>query len=129
MEIIFILLLLMITIIFFLGIRRALIMSKISVGLIAKYENLQFSSALIDEIFLAIKQDFFLRRILEKNHATKEDIRILHYKLMKYGNFRKYNRYVPITSFFNVSTLDYLLKHKLDEDILITKKMLDHFHF
>lgn len=129
MNFTFIFFLVIVTIIFLLGIFRAFRMSKISVGLIEKYENDKNNPALIEEIFSEVSKDFFLSRVLKKNSATKNDIEILHKKLMKWGDFRKYNRYVPITSFFNVSALDYLLKHKTDDAKSLTQKMMNIFHF
>ena len=120
--------LLAVTVIFLLGISRSFKMSKISVSLIKKYENDKKNPELINEIFDEINKDIFLARIFKKNSATKKDIELLHRKLMIWGDFRKYNRYVPITSFFNVSTLDYLLKHKSDDAKKITEKVMNHFH-
>ena len=114
---------------FVFAIRRTLKMSRISVGLIEKYENDKRNPQLIDEIFSAISDDILLKRILKRHGATKQDISRLHAKLMKWGDFRKYNRYVPITSFFNVSTLEYLLEHKNDDAKSLTEKMMNHFHF
>ena len=111
------------------GTCRAMQISKISVKLIEKYENDKNNPNLILEIFEVLNEDFFLRRILKKNHATKSDIEVLHFKLMYWGDFRKYNRYIPITAFFNVSTLDYLLKHKSDDSLSLTKEMMNHFHY
>ena len=115
-------------IIFVFGTRRALRMSRISVALIEKYENDKKNPALIQEIFDALREDFRCKKILAKYNATAEDIKLLHKKLMKWGDFRKYNRYVPITSFFNVTTLEYLLKHKNDDAKSLTEKMMNHFH-
>ena len=84
-------------------------MSKKSVALIEKYYDDQKNPRLVDELFIAINEDFFLRRILRKHNADLSDIADLHKKLLKWGDFRKYNRYIPITSFFNVTTLEYLL--------------------
>ena len=112
MNFIFIFLLAVVTIIFLLGTFRTFRISKISVGLIEKYEKDKNNPELINEIFSEISKDFFLGRVFKKNFGTKKDIELLHRKLMKWGDFRKYNRYVPITSFFNVTTLEYLLKHK-----------------
>ena len=123
------LLFLSVTIIFFIGIYRSFNISKISVRLIEKYSQTRNDPKLIDEILETICNDILLRRILKKNHATRADIEILHHKLMQWGDFRKYNRYIPITSFFNVSTLDYLLKHKSEDALSLTKKMMNHFHF
>ena len=128
MNIVFILFLIIITIIFFLGIRRALVISETSVHLINKYEHDKNNSNLIDEIFSFITKDFLLNRVVRENFATKKDIEILHSKLMEWGDFRKYNRYIPITSFFNLTTLDYLLKHKNEDAQSLTKKMMNHFH-
>ena len=113
---------------FIFAIRRTLRMSKISVGLINKYENDKNNPQLIEEIFSAINSDVLLKRILKRHNATKRDISRLHAKLMKWGDFRKINRYVPITSFFNVSTLEYLLEHKNDDAKSLTEKMMNHFH-
>ena len=114
---------------FVFAIRRTLKMSKASVALIEKYENDKLNPQLIDEIFAAISDDVLLNRILKRHQATRRDIQRLHAKLMKWGDFRKYNRYVPITSFFNVHTLEYLLEHKNDDAKSLTEHMMNHFHF
>lgn len=111
------------------AIRRTLKMSRTSVGLINKYENDKLNPQLIDEIFAAISDDVLLKRILKRHNASRRDIQRLHAKLMKWGDFRKYNRYVPITSFFNLHTLEYLLEHKNDDAKSLTEKMMNHFHF
>ena len=113
---------------FVFAIRRSMRMSRASVALIEKYENDKFNPQLIDEIFAAISDDVLLKRILKRHNATRRDILKLHAKLMKWGDFRKYNRYVPITSFFNVHTLEYLLEHKNDDAKSLTEKMMNHFH-
>lgn len=113
---------------FVFAIRRTMKMSRASVALIEKYENDKDNPQLIDEIFAAISADALLGRILKQHNATKRDISKLHAKLMKWGDFRKYNRYVPITSFFNVHTLEYLLAHKNDDAKSLTEKMMNHFH-
>ena len=114
---------------FVFAINRSMRMSKASVSLIEKYENDKRNPQLIDEIFSAISDDVLLKRIIKRHNATRRDIARLHAKLMKWGDFRKYNRYVPITSFFNVSTLEYLLEHKDDDAKSLTEKMMNHFHF
>ena len=129
MKIFFALLLIFVAAIFLLGTLRALTMSKKSVALIQKYENDKKNPQLVEEIFSTISKDFFLRRILEKHNATVDDIAKLHKKLLILGDFRKYNRYIPITSFFNKTTLEYLLTHKDDSAKSLTEKMMNHFHF
>ena len=114
---------------FILSIRRSMRMSKASVRLIKKYEKDKRNPKLIDEIFSSLNDDALLKRILKRHNASKRDISKLHAKLMKWGDFRKHNRYVPITSFFNVSTLEYLLEHKDDDAKALTEKMMNHFHF
>lgn len=113
---------------FVLGIARALRMSKKSVALIEKYEGDFKNPALVEEIYAAVRADFLLNQILKKHGATLEDFRQLNAKLMIWGDFRKYNRYVPVTSFFNRTTLEYLLAHKNDDARALTEKMLNHFH-
>ncbi|MBR1645910.1 MAG: hypothetical protein IJ685_03935 [Selenomonadaceae bacterium] len=113
---------------FIFAIRRSMRMSSASVALIEKYEHDKDNPQLIEDIFAAISSDVLLRRILKSHHATPKDISRLHAKLMKWGDFRKYNRYVPITSFFNVHTLEYLLSHKNDDAKSLTQKMMNHFH-
>ncbi|MBR2773701.1 MAG: hypothetical protein IKD73_01795 [Selenomonadaceae bacterium] len=127
---IFLNVLLVVLIVYFVfAIRRTLKMSRASVALIEKYENDKLNPQLIDEIFAAISDDVLLSRILKRHQATRRDIQRLHAKLMKWGDFRKYNRYVPITSFFNVHTLEYLLEHKNDDAKSLTEHMMNHFHF
>ena len=123
------LLLVALVIYFVYAIRRTLRMSKVSVSLIEKYENDKLNPKLIDEIIAAINDDALLRRIFQRHKATRHDISRLHAKLMKWGDLRKYNRYIPITSFFNVHTLEYLLEHKNDDAKSLTEKMMNHFHF
>ena len=129
MQILFTLLLVIVTIIFIAGTYRAFRMSKKSVALIEKYAGDQKNPQLINEIFVTVNEDFFLHRILRKHNATTSDIADLHKKLLKWGDFRKYNRYIPITSFFNVTALEYLLTHKNDDSKSLTEKMMNIFHF
>lgn len=129
MQIFFTFLFILIVTIFLAGTFRAYQMSKKSVALIQKYEDKKNNPQLIKEIFSAISQDFFLRRILLKHNASIDDIAKIHKKLLIWGDFRKYNRYIPITSFFNRTTLDYLLTHKNDDAKSLTTKMMNHFHF
>lgn len=129
MQIFFTALLIFVVAIFFCGTARAFLMSKKSVALIEKYENDKKNPRLPQEIFNELSKDFFLRRILTKHNATVNDIAKLHDKLLIWGDFRKYNRYIPITSFFNTNTLSYLLTHKGDDAKSLTEKMMNHFHF
>jgi len=127
-EFFLVVLLILVTFVFLTGICRAYLLSKKSVALIAKYENDKKNPQLIKDIFDIISKDYYLGNILKKNNADMKDISNLHKKLMKWGDFRKYNRYIPITSFFNKSTLKYLLEHKDDDAKSLTEKMMNHFH-
>ena len=129
MDIFLNLLLVALVVYFVFAIRRTLKMSRASVALIEKYQNDKLNPQLIEDIFNEISSDVLLKRILKRHNATQKDISRLHAKLMKWGDFRKYNRYVPITSFFNVHTLEYLLEHKNDDAKSLTQKMMNHFHF
>ena len=129
MENFFTLLLILVIIIFVGGTFRAFKMSRKSVALIRRYENDKKNPQLIQDIFIEVNKDFFLRRILKRHNATVDDIAKLHAKLLKWGDFRKYNRYIPITSFFNRTALEYLLTHKDDAAKSLTMKMMNHFHF
>ena len=128
MQYILIMILITAAIIFVFGTWRAMKMSKIAVALIEKYEDDKKNPALIQEIFDALREDFRCKKILAKHNATADDIKNLHKKLLKWGDFRKYNRYIPITSFFNVTTIEYLLTHKNDSSKSLTEKMMNHFH-
>ena len=127
-EFFLLLLLILVVFVFVTGICRSFLMSKKSVALISKYEHDKNNPKLITEIFQTISNDKILKNILTKNNATEKDISNLHKKLMKFGDFRKYNRYIPITSFFNRTTLKYLLEHKNDDAKSLTMKMMNHFH-
>ncbi len=129
MQNFFTILLIFVAIIFFAGTFRAFRMSKKSVALIEKYQHDKKNPQLIQDIFSSISGDFLLRRILKRHNATVNDIAKLHKKLLIWGDFRKYNRYIPITSFFNTNTLEYLLTHKDDDAKSLTEKMMNHFHF
>ena len=83
---------------------------------------------LFDEIYEYCQKDFKLRRIMQKHKATKEDIKALHKKLMTWGNIKKGRRFVPITSFFYVYSLNYLFEHRDDDDKKVTMRMLNFFH-
>ena len=86
------------------------------------------SPQLIDEIFDFITKDRRLSLIIKKYNADKNDIKALYKKLLIWGDFRKYNRFVPITSFFYAGALDYLLQHKDDDAKSLTMKMMNYFN-
>ena len=108
--------------------RHSMKRSAEAVRLISTYiEDLE-NPKLIEEIYAYCQSDWKLRRILAKYHGTSDDIRMLYHKLLFWGNFRKYNRFVPITSFFYAYSLGYLLRHKEDDAKELTMKMMNFLH-
>ena len=120
--------LIILTIFFVTEIQRSLKRSKKSVELIIKYADDKKNPQLIEDIFEFVNHEKRLSKIVKKYNADKNDFEALHEKLMIWGDFRKYNRYIPITSFFYVSALDYLLEHKDEDPKILTQKMMNYFH-
>lgn len=121
------------TIFFIVQIRHSLKRSKKNVELIEKYidhvKNPEQVEKLLDEMFEFCSNDWKLSKIMNKHSATKDDFRLIFRKLMVWGNFRKYNRFVPITSFFYVTSLDFLLEHRDDDSKKLTERMMNFLHF
>ncbi len=121
--------LLALTIFFLTEIIRTMRVSNRSVSLINKFLTDRNKDELIDAIWEFVNADRRLKKIVTKHSATREDFSRLHDKLMIRGDFRKYNRYVPITSFFYSSALNYLLEHRDDDPKSLTEKMMNYFNF
>lgn len=96
--------------------------------LIDTYEHDVNNPALIDAMYDFCRRDRKLKKIVAAHQATREDFLMLYKKLLIRGNFRKYNRFVPISSFFAVYTLDYLLKNKDADEFDLTKRMMNFFN-
>ena len=116
------------TIFFVIEIRRSLYRSKKTVELIDKYWQDKLNPQLISEMFDFASQDRRLSKIVKKYGANSDDFTILYKKLFTWADFRKYNRYIPITSFFYAGALEYLLSHKNDDAKSLAEKMLNYFH-
>ena len=116
------------TIFFVVELRRSLRRSSRSVELINKFLSDRNTSELIDRMYEYAMDDRRLRSIVKKYGADRADFLRLHEKLMMWGDFRKYNRYVPITSFFYAGALEYLLDHKNDDPKSLTQAMMNYFH-
>lgn len=98
--------------------------------ILAYYDNGEMSKdELIDQMYKYGCLDFRLKKIVAKYGATREDYEKIFLKLKRYANMKKRHRYIPINSFFFVSSLEYLLKHKDAPDQQLAKKMMNHFHF
>lgn len=96
--------------------------------LINTYEHDLENPKLIDEIYAYCQKDRKLKKIMQKYNPTKEDFHRLFHRLLVYGNFRKYKRFIPISSFFAVYPLEYLLTHQDKTDKELTMKMMNFFH-
>ena len=96
--------------------------------LIDTYEHDVDNPALIDAMYDFCRRDRKLKKIAPAPQATREDFLMLYKKLLIRGNFRKYNRFVPISSFFAVYTLNYLLRNKDADEFDLTKRMMNFFN-
>lgn len=96
--------------------------------LIDTYEHDVHNPALIDAMYDFCRKDRKLKKVVAKHQATREDFDFLYRKLLVRGNFRKINRFVPISSFFAVYTLDYLLTHKDYSELDLCKRMMNFFN-
>lgn len=93
------------------------------------YDKAEMSQdELIKEIYNYAINDFRLKKVVAKYNATEDDFRKTFEKLIYWANFKKGRRYVPINSFFYVSSLEKLLKNKDLEAKPLTMKMMNHFH-
>ena len=97
--------------------------------LVEQYEKDLGNPALVDAIVAFIEQDWKLKRVWRRENGTKDDVRGLIKYLMLWGNMRKGRRFLPITSFFYVGSLEYLLQHKDSEPKQLAMKMMQIFHF
>lgn len=84
---------------------------------------------IVTEIYNYITNDERLRMIMQKHHATKDDVSHLFYALQGGGAAQKGGgNYPPISSFFFQSSLDYILTHKNDSPEELSLAMLEYFH-
>ena len=128
MYYVFMLLIALLSIIFLLEMRHSLRRSNINRGLIEKYRNDLHNKDLLTEIYAYCQQDYKLRRIVNKYALTLGDMEIIYQKLLLWGNFHKGHRFVPITAFLYVCTLEYLCQHKNDDAKSITMKCMNFLH-
>lgn len=124
----FLLLIAILSLIFLLEMRHSLRRSNINSRLIDKYRDDLQNPQLIADIYSCCQQDYKLRRVIKKYQLTQDDIEKLYQKLLLWGNFHKGRRFVPITSFLYVGSLEYLCKHKNDDAKALTMKCMNFFH-
>lgn len=112
--------------------KRSLHRSSVANELVQKYAEsdpgAEEQRELIAAIYAYCAEDRKLRRIVGKYGATEEDFLKLYKRLRVWGDIRKRRRYVPISSFFYVYTLEYLLKHPEADEKEMALKCLNFFH-
>ena len=128
LTIIYWLIVIVLCLIFFFEMRHSLHRSSETNRLIEKYINDLQNKELIEEIYCYCLSDFKLRRIMKNYKITRDDIGKLYQKLLLWGNFRKGRRFVPISSFFYVYTLEYLIKNKNEDAKNLTMRCMNFFH-
>lgn len=96
--------------------------------LINTYEHDLENPKLIDEMYDFCLKDRKLKKVMKKYNPTKEDFNRLYHRLLVWGNFRKYHRFIPISSFFAVYPLEYLLTHQELDDKALCMRMMNFFH-
>ena len=129
----FLLLVLVIFIIYFAWeMKRSLHRSSVTNELVQRYAEKSLSTEeqreLIAAIYAYCASDWKLKRIIRRYGATEEDFLKIYGRLRVWGNIRKRRRYVPISSFFYVYTLEYLLKHPEEDEKKMALKCLKFFH-
>ena len=129
MQVIFGVLLALLIVVFLIETRHNLKRDSAAFRLVEQYEKDLGNPALVDEIVGFVENDWKLKRVWRREHGTKDDVRRLIKHLMLWGNMRKGRRFIPITSFFYVGSLEYLLKHRDGEPKQLAMKMMQIFHF
>lgn len=128
MSKIYLIILFLLAVLFLFEMRHSLRRSSETNRLITKYIDDRQNKELIGEIYRYCLSDFKLRRIMKKYQISPDDIEALYQKLLIWGNFRKGRRFVPISSFFYVYTLEYLIKNKNEDAKKLTMHCMNFFH-
>jgi len=116
---------------FFFAMKRIMRRDNYINGLIMDFfENQEISKGeLLDRMYEYGCRDFRLKKIISKYNATRDDYEKIFDKLIHWANFKKRRRYIPINSFFFVSSLETILKHQDEDAKKLTQRMMNHFHF
>ena len=128
MSKIYLIILFLLAVLFLFEMRHSLRRSSETNRLITKYIDDRQNKELIGEIYRYCLNDFKLRRIMKKYQISPDDIEALYQKLLIWGNFRKGCRFVSISSFFYVYTLEYLIKNKNEDAKKLTMRCMNFFH-
>ena len=130
MALVFVLLLL--STLFIFEMKRSLERSSMTNRLIKRYAGEipgPERKELIGLIYDYCARDRKLKKIIKKYQATEEDFMKAYKKLLREADMVKGRRYVPISSFFYVYTLEYILAHPEEEGRKLAMKCLNFFHF
>lgn len=122
------LLLILITVCFIWEMRHSIKRSAESYRLIQTYQDDLHNKQLIQEIYSYCLKDWKLRRIVRQYEVTPYVIEKLYQKLLLWGNLHKGHRFVPITSFFYVSTFKYLVTHKNEDAKKLAMTCMNFLH-
>ena len=84
---------------------------------------------LIAKVYDYCARDRKPKKIIKKYQATEADFMQAYKKLLREADFVKGRRYVPISSFFYVYTLEHILAHPEEDSKKLAMKCLNFFHF
>ena len=117
---------------FILEMKHSLKRSSVTNDLINKYAG-ELSGPerkeLVAKVYEYCIQDWKLKKIVKKYQATEEDFMKAYKKLFHEADMVKGRRYVPISSFFYVYTLEHILAHPEEDSRKLAMKCLNFFHF
>lgn len=102
--------------------------SAVSGHLINKYRDDYENPALYDELYEYMASDYKLKKIVARYNVTCADVAALSKKLKIWGDFHKDRRYVPVSAFFYVCTLEYIVANKDGDPKKLTEKCMNYFH-
>lgn len=132
MNLVVVFVLLLLSTLFVFEMKRSLERSSVTNGLIKKYAG-EISGPERQELIALIydycARDRKLKKIIKKYQATEEDFMKAYKKLLREADIVKGRRYVPISSFFYVYTLEHILAHPEEEGRKLAMKCLNFFHF
>ena len=132
MNFIVCLVLLLLSVVFIWEMKHSLNRSSITNALINEYAgelNGPKRKELIAKIYDYCARDRKLKKIIKKYQATEEDFMKAYKKLFQEADMVKGRRYVPISSFFYVYTLEHILAHPEEDSRKLAIKCLNFFHF
>ncbi len=132
MNIIVCFVLLLLSIVFIWEMKHSLNRSSITNTLINEYAgelNGPKRKELIAKIYDYCARDRKLKKLIKKYQATEEDFMKAYKKLFQEADMVKGRRYVPISSFFYVYTLEHILAHPEEDSRKLAMKCLNFFHF